>query len=123
MKIPAFLFAPLVVAFFLGTILIGRNWELPSMQREFSSAAGTTRTAELIVQGLRCRGTANFFMKRIEKIPGIVAVATYVQEHRAVIEYDPSEIDEETIISKIEAPVRLRNGKVVKPFKVTEILN
>ncbi len=122
MRIPIWLLTPLVVAFFLGSIFITKNWELPSVAKEFSTASGKTATAELIIKGLRCRGTANFFMKRLEKVPGIVSVSTYVQEHRAAIEFDPGKIDEEAMIAEIEKPVRARNGRMVKPFTVTEIL-
>jgi copper chaperone CopZ len=75
----------------------------------------------MIVEGLRCRGTSNFFIKKIEKLPGLLSVSTFVQEHRAEIHYDPSRIDVQKIRGVIEEPVRLQDGRLVKPFKVLEI--
>lgn len=121
MKINSSLLAPVVVVAFLGIILIGNKWELPSMQEQFSQSTGQIQTVNIIVQGLRCRGTSNFFMKVVGEAPGVVSVSTFVQEHRATIKYDPSQIDPEGIARFVEKPVRLKNGRTVSPFKVLEI--
>ena len=121
MKIPSFLLAPLVLVIFFGTILIGRTWELPTMGQTFADSSGEPKTVQMIVDGLRCRGTSNFFIKKIEKEPGLLSVSTFVQEHRAEIRYDPLRIDVESIRRIIEEPVRLQDGRLVKAFKVVEI--
>jgi len=121
MKLHSSLLAPLVVAAFLGIIVIGGAWELPSMQKEFSETSGRIQTVNMIVKGLRCRGTSNFFMKAVGEIPGVVSVSTFVQEHRAQIKYDPSQIDPEGLARMVEKPVKLPNGRMVAPFKVLEI--
>ena len=120
MKIPSNLLAPLVAAFFFAVILVGNAWELPTMQQEFSESGGQVRTVNLIVEGLRCRGTSNFFMKKVSGTPGIVSVTTYVQEHRAQIEYDPAQIDTAGITEIVEKPVALRDGRIIRPFTVLE---
>ena len=121
MKIHSALLAPLVIIAFFGVILIGKGWELPSMQKEFAVSSGGSAKTEMIVQGLRCRGTSNFFVKLAGQIPGVTSVSTYVQEHRAVIHYDPKTTDPKTIAQRIEKPVSLESGKVVAPFKVQKI--
>ena len=75
----------------------------------------------MIVDGLRCRGTSNFFLGKLSDVDGLISVNTYVQEHRAVIVFDPARISVEEIRGIIEAPVRLRNGRIVQPFTVREV--
>jgi hypothetical protein len=117
---PAWL-APLVAALFLGAVFAGRAWELPTMQQRFSETPSQTKNVDLIVEGLRCRGTSAFLVKRLEGLPGIVTLETYVQEHRAAIGYDPGQISLERIQAAIEEPVLLNDGRKVQAFTVTEI--
>ncbi len=123
MKIHPFLLAPTVGVVFLGVIFIGSAWELPSMKKDFGLPAQQEKTVEMIVDGLHCRGTSNFFMSVVEKVPGVLSVSTFVQEHRASIAYDPTKIDPEGIAEAVEKPVRLRNGRTAQPFQVTKILD
>ncbi len=113
--------APFVIISFLGIMLLGNAWELPSMKKEFAENVGEVRTLNMIVNGLKCRATSNFMIRRIGQIPGVVSVTTYVQEHRAIIEYKPSQIDPDDISRAIERPIRLRDKRIVYPFKVLEI--
>lgn len=122
MKIHTGWLAPLVLATFLGVVLAANMWELPTQQHRFNEGSSVTGRVEMIVDGLRCRGTSNFFVNQLSEVPGIVSVDTYVQEHRAVIVFNPENISVDGIRQKIEAPVRLQNGQVVKPFTVLEVL-
>ena len=114
--------APLVLVTFLGVVLAANMWELPTQQHQFSKDASAASQVEMIVDGLRCRGTSTFFVNALSSIDGIVSVDTYVQEHRAVISFNPERISVEGIRQTIEAPVRLQNGQVVRPFTVREVL-
>lgn len=122
MKVHPVLLPPMVVAAFFATILGGQLWELPTMQHEFSTIQSEGREVAMIVDGLHCRGTSNYFVSRLEDTPGLLGVATYVQEHRAVIQYDPEVISVEEIREIIEDFVFLPDGRMVRPFGVTEIL-
>ena len=121
MKIPVIWLAPIVILSFIGVILAANLWELPTQQHQFGEFAAETRNVEMIVDGLRCRGTSTFFLNKLSGVDGLVSVNTFVQEHRAAIVYDPSTISAREIQKIIEAPVRLRNGRVVKPFIVREV--
>jgi hypothetical protein len=120
-RVPSTLLPPLVLILFLGLLAAVRGWELPTMQHQFGGNAADARSAELIVDGLRCRGTSNFFVRRLENAPGLLAVGTYVQEHRAEITFDPAKTSLKRIREIIEEPVILRDGRVVRPFSVREI--
>lgn len=120
MKIKPILLPPLVVLLFFAAIAIGKSWELPTMQFTFAEAAAS-EDVTMIVTGLKCRGTSNYFVKRVKEAPGLLSVTTFVQEHRAVLHYDPSKIDAAQLKEIIEAPATLKDGRVVYPFTVDEI--
>ncbi|MBI4720573.1 MAG: cation transporter [Chitinivibrionia bacterium] len=120
MRIKPALLPPLVVVLFFAAIVAGRGWELPTMQHQFSSSSHSKQVT-MIVDGLRCRGTSDFFVKRLETVPGLVSVGTFVQEHRAEIAYDPDAITVQRIREIIEAPLQLEDGRMVQPFKVQDV--
>jgi hypothetical protein len=91
------------------------------MERTFAEAAEEVGSADFIVRGLRCRGTSSFFLSMMEDAPGVVSITTFVQEHRARIEYEPSRTDPDRIAEAIGQRVRLRDGRAVRPFRVVEI--
>jgi hypothetical protein len=113
----------LVISSFFGVILVANAWELPSTRHQFEETGGETVEVQMLVDGLRCRGTANFFVNMLSPIDGLVSVDTYVQEHRAVLVYDPALITAEEIRRVIDAPVKLRDGRVVQPFRVRKVLD
>ena len=122
MRIRPALLAPMVVAAFFAVVLAGRAWELPTMTHEFSDSGVEGKKVEMIVEGLRCRGTSNFFVQRLQEVPGLLAVGTYVQEHRAEITYDPDSITVEQIREIIEEPIFTRDGNFAFPFSVKEVV-
>ena len=74
-----------------------------------------------IVDGLFCRGTSNLFMNMLSQAPGLTNVNTYVQEHMAVITFDPSKTSVANIHEFIESQIRLQDGRIIQPFKVREV--
>jgi len=122
MRIHPVLLPPLVALIFLGALVAARSWELPTMQHRFSTGTSERQEVEMLVEGLRCRATSDFFVKRLQDVPGLLAVDTYVQEHRASITYDPTRIAPERIREIIEEPVIIQDGSFVRPFRVTQII-
>ena len=66
--------------------------------------------------------TSNFLVAKLQRLPGVLGVETFVQEHRAVIKYDAAALSTSQIQQKIEQPVQFKDGTVVNPFTVKEIL-
>jgi hypothetical protein len=112
--------APTVLVAFAAILLIGGTWELPTMQHTFGEIGARTRVVNLTVDGLRCRGTSNYFLQKLGGAPGLQSVNTYVQEHRAEITYDPGLTTVAELRRRIEQPVTLDDGRTIQPFRVTE---
>ncbi len=121
MKIPSVALAPIVALFFAGAIMIANTWQLPSTEHIFTIPSGKTVKLEMIVEGVKCRGTANFFSELMSRTKGVSSVTTFVQEHRVIIEYDQTMISEEEIIATIDNPALLPDGGKVDAFFVLEV--
>ena len=78
---------------------------------------GQTASAEFIVEGVRCYGTANLLRKQIETVPGIISMIAYGGRHRVTVEYDPARTGPQDILDSIERPLMTANGPM-EWFKV-----
>ena len=80
------------------------------------------------VEGLRsvkCYGSSMTFKAKLEKVPGVHGVRTYVNRHSADILYDPAKTSEEKIQEAIYQPTKFRvatpDHKAVENLKVVTI--
>ena len=103
-------------------IWAGGKFELPTIDMKWGLETveedGTVRqivdksTLETVrMDGLRsvkCYGSSMAFKARLEKIPGIYGVRTFVKKHEAEILYDPSVTDPEKIREAIYVPSKFR---------------
>ena len=67
--------------------------------------------AETRIDGLKsvkCYGSSMAFKARLQKIPGIYGVKTFVNHHYAIVTYDPSAITPEKILERIYVPSKFR---------------
>lgn len=71
------------------------------------------KTTEITgLKSVKCYGSSMAFKARLEKIPGIHGVKTFVNHHRAVVTYDPAKITPEEIREKIFVPSKFRVNPV-----------
>ncbi|HJS82254.1 MAG TPA: copper ion binding protein, partial [Nitrososphaera sp.] len=61
-----------------------------------------TKRALLKVGGMHCAGCVNSIQRRVSSLPGVTAVEVNLANERAVLEYDPSRIQIESIEKAIE---------------------
>lgn len=120
--LPAILTAALIA---LG-IWAGNKLELPTINMtwgiEQTEEDGTVtqavdpqalKTTEITgLKSVKCYGSSMAFKARLEKIPGIYGVKTFVKHHRAVVTYDPAKITPEEIQEKIFVPSKFRVNPV-----------
>ena len=83
-----------------------------------SVALGSGGGATLIctVDGLKCKGTANFFTKLYDNTPGISGIETFATEHRAIFTYDPKVISPDNIRAIMESPIPFQDGSWQQVF-------
>lgn len=119
MNVPRLFLPVLVVAALFGGYSLRLAFTQPTTEVRFGEAGPATLSC--VVEGLKCKGTANFFGGLYEGRPGIGSIETFATEHRAVITYDPAVITPDDIRAVMEAPVRLADGRHVRPFRCVEM--
>jgi len=119
----------IVVLMMLAGIMAAWNIPMPTFSKAYLNFGKTAKTAsiEMIVTGLRCRGTASTLSWIIEQDDGILSFDAYVAEHRAQILYDPARLNPAGIKALIEdgrvqTDKKTGTGKLLRPFKVETIL-
>ena len=133
--LPALLTVILVI---LG-MWIGNKFELPTIDESWGietvAEDGTVTQlvdpetlAETRIDGLRsvkCYGSSMAFKAKLQKIPGIYGVRTYVNHHYAIVTYDPAKITPEQILESIYIPSKFRvntpDPAVVDSVKIVTI--
>ncbi len=103
--IPAVATVSLVV---LGFILAG-TIELPTINMKWGSEQKLEKAAVFSQSGIKnikCFGSSKSFAAKMQRVPGVLGVETYVRSHTAKIYYDPNIISPEGIKKSIFTPVK-----------------
>lgn len=105
---------PVVVAALSVAGVVGADYvSVPTLTHVFDvEFEGESATAELIVEGVRCHGMADFLREHIESVPGLVSMVAYAGKHRVIIEYSPRNVNLDEIVAAINAPTRTDDGWV-----------
>ena len=106
--IPAFL--TIVIA--VGAFFFGNSFELPTIDESWAmEQVGDAPLKKMEVSGLRtvkCFGSSMAFKARMQKVPGVHRVKTYVKHHRVEIWFDPRVTDEDAVRAQIFVPSHFR---------------
>ena len=131
--------AVLAVALIAFGMWAGGRFELPTIDMKWGieTVAEDGTVTQLVdpstlktftVEGLRsvkCYGSSMTFKAKLEKVPGVHGVRTYVNRHSADILYDPARTSEEKIQEAIYQPTKFRvatpDHKAVETLKVVTI--
>jgi ferredoxin len=96
---------PVAAALLVGLRLSGPLTLPTATASFFEPIAGSKAVATFTVEGVKCRGTSNFFIKRVSSFAGVAAVETYAGLHRARITFDRTKTSVSAIRDSINAPV------------------
>jgi hypothetical protein len=122
MRISRYLLPLLVIAAIFSGYLLRTAFTQPTTS---VALAGTHKpggkTLTCTVDGLKCKGTANFFTQLYANTAGINAVETFATEHRAIFTYDPALISADSIRHIMEAPIPLGDGSLRQVFVCTSL--
>jgi len=119
MKVPKYLIPVITVVMLFAGFYLRFAFTQPTTSVIFSEQG----EAKLVctVNGVKCKGTANFFTKMFNGVEGISSIETIASERRATFTYDPSKIDKEQIREIIEQPIQLRDGSSRQFFTCVEM--
>lgn len=119
MRVPRLILPVLVVAALTAGYWLRAAFTQPTTLQVFTEGSG--REVTLVVEGLRCKGTARFLGSLFEETPGILAIETYAGDRTAVFTYDPAQIDTAEIQAILEAPVAFEDGTSNQFFKCLSV--
>lgn len=114
-RLPGCLIATLAVLALAGGYFLRAAFTQPTSVSSFSGTG--TAKAVFIVDGLKCKGTADYFTGMYKDVPGIGGIETYASENKAVFTYDPKLITGEGLRAVMEAPVKYEDGTSGQAFK------
>jgi len=109
MRIPNYIVPILVIFALAGGYLLQPAFTKPTSSVSFIPAEKEA-VVVCIVEGLKCKGTANYFTRLVSSAPGIVSITTYAAEHKAVIVFDEESLTLDDIRGLIEQPGGVNEG-------------
>ena len=125
MTLPKLSVPALVIVFAFLSVPLKEAFNFPAARVAPAAAdavdAENVRQVEMIVAGVKCKGTAQFFLSRYADLEGVVDVEAYAADHKVIIRYDASRLDAARIRAIGEAPVRARDGSLQRFFTVEKL--
>lgn len=103
--------AILTLVLFAVALFLGSTMELPTIDVKWGDEQNHKNLEMVKVEGLRsitCYGSSMAFKAKLEKIPGIYGVATFVKHSYVQIYYNPAEISEEKLKEEIFVPSKFK---------------
>jgi hypothetical protein len=125
MRLPGIIIPIVLVVFAALTVPLKAVFNSPSAQISVADGAEVDtqnlRRVDMVVTGVKCQGTANYFLSLFNDRDGIVEMSAYAADHRVVITYDPERISIDEMREIAEAPVLGRDGNHYELFKVEKV--
>jgi len=121
MNISRLLLPVLVIAALFSGYFLRAAFTKPTTTAAFEQSLvnSENKTAILtcIVEGVKCKGTANFFTQLFTGASGIMNLETFASEHKVIFEYDPEIITSDDIRNIIEQKITFKDGSQRQVFK------
>ncbi len=116
-----------IVLFAIG-LLLESVWEIPTIDQKWYPAEEMAN-AEIFsrsgLKNIKCYGSSKAFANSMKRVKGVYGVATYVEDHKVKIYYDPDVLTKEKIEEKLftpaKAPLRAL-AKDIDSVKVIDVL-
>jgi len=118
MKLPKLAIPIVVLIFIIGGYFAQSLFFFPTTEVAFGATGDSE--VEFIVDGLKCRGTAEFFTELFQDVEGIESIVTYAASHRAIFRYDSSRISPDRIAMIFQKEHRLQDGTFMQFYREME---
>jgi len=117
MKLPKLLLPILVIVALFSGYFLRSAFTQPTAVMTVGDGSG--ERLEYIVDGVKCKGTSDFFISLFDGVEGVNGITTYASDHKVVFAYDPELITPEEIREIIEQDVLFNDGTRARVFTVT----
>jgi len=109
--------ALIAAALFCAALYLGSHTELPTIDMKWNDTEKVADEAleQFDMTGMRsvkCYGSSMAFKAKLERIPGVYGVKTFVKHGRVTIYYDPSAVTEDDIQKAVYTPTKFRISDV-----------
>lgn len=103
----------IAVVLFALALYFGNTTELPTIDVKWNdpTVVSTEQLQSFDMTGMRsvkCYGSSMAFKAKLERIPGVYGVKTFVKHHRVSISYNPAQTSEEKIQAAVYTPTKFR---------------
>ncbi|MDR2586316.1 MAG: 4Fe-4S ferredoxin [Prevotellaceae bacterium] len=101
----------ITVVLFVLSLILGRNWELPTIDLKWGDWEQVQSLKTIEQKGLasvKCYASSIAFAVKMEQVPGIYGVKAYVVRHTVVLTYDPTVIDTLGIQKAFFTPIKMK---------------
>lgn len=99
----------LVVVLFFLAVWMGNGFELPTIDEKWGENVQTENLQTFEMEGLqtiKCFGSSKAFSAKMQTVPGVYGVKTFVRRHGVEVLYDPAKTDTLKIQEAIFAPTQ-----------------
>ncbi len=119
MRIPRLVIPILIALALFGGYFLRKAFTQPTTSVTYASKTG--KMSVFVVDGLKCYGTASFFSSLYDSVPGVYAIQTYATEHKAVFNYAPEMISQDSIKAIMESMILFDDGSTSQIFKCLSV--
>ncbi len=85
------------VVLIMAGLIFGANLAVPSVDMKWGSdnAMSKSKVFEMSgIKNIKCYGSSMSFVEKMKKVKGVTAVATYIKDHKVVVKYDSTVLNE-----------------------------
>ncbi len=88
-------------------LIFGANLSVPTVDQQWGDEEAMDHSKTFEMSGLKhvkCYGSSVAFADKMKKVPGVTGTETYVKDHRVVVTYDSTILNEEQVRKSIFTP-------------------
>lgn len=116
-----------VVVLFALALYLGQTTELPTIDVKWNNTElvpdDQLSTFEMTgMRSVKCYGSSMAFKAKLERIPGVYGVKTFVKHGKVVISYNPKQTSEEAIQKSVYTPTSFRISSPEKGVEKVKVI-
>ena len=97
----------ITVGLIMAGLILGAKLTVPTIDEKWGDVEARERSAVYEMSGIKhvkCYGSSRTFVDRMRKVPGITGASTYIKDHRVVVMYDTTMLNEKKVRRSLFEP-------------------